>query len=93
MGYAEAGYAGAMSIAADTRVEHFVPLDIAVMHLCAGENGQALEWMEKGFETRDPNIPYIGVFPMYDDLRAEPRYQNLLRRLNLPQYQPVSGRN
>jgi hypothetical protein len=51
----------------------------------AGARQQALEWLEKGIEARDPNMPYIGLPDYFDSLHSEPRYQNLLRRMNLPQ--------
>ena len=47
-------------------------------------SGKALEWLERGFEIRDPNMPYLGL-PIYDPLRSDPRFQDLLRRMNLPE--------
>jgi TolB-like protein/tRNA A-37 threonylcarbamoyl transferase component Bud32/Tfp pilus assembly protein PilF len=87
-GYAEGGYSGAMRRAAEALAAHFRksyvnPSDIAQLYLEAGEKAQALEWLEKGVEVRDPNMPYIGA-PFYDSLRADPRFQALLRRMNLP---------
>jgi len=52
--------------------------------LLADEHGQALEWLERGYQTREPNMIYIGVVPTYDGLRGEPRFQELLRRMKLP---------
>ena len=92
-GYAEAGYRGAMSLAAETLADLFnttypaAPCDIAMLFMHAGEKDQTLEWLEKGFDTRDPTMPYIGVSPWSDPLRADPRFQDLLRRMNLPQAQ------
>jgi hypothetical protein len=88
-GYAEAGYSGAMRRAAEALAAHFRktyvnPSDIACLYVEAGEKAQALEWLEKGFEVRDPSMPYLGV-PFYDSLRADPRFQALLRRMNFPQ--------
>jgi TolB-like protein len=88
-GYTQAGYPGAMrsaaeAMAARSRKTYVVPIDIALLYLHAGEKPSVLEWLEKGFEVRDPNLPYIGM-PDYDSLRSEPRYQALLRRMNLPQ--------
>jgi hypothetical protein len=40
-------------------------------------------WLEKALEVRDLNLPYIG-WPESDSLRSEPRFQALLRRINLP---------
>jgi serine/threonine protein kinase len=45
---------------------------------------QALEWMERGYESRDPEMPYIGAMPLSEELRAKPGFQDLLRRMNLP---------
>jgi hypothetical protein len=58
--------------------------DIANLYLGAGETAQALNWLEKGVEVRDPNMPCLGL-PWFDPLRSEPRFQTLLRRMNLPQ--------
>jgi hypothetical protein len=50
----------------------------------AQEYDEALEWLERAFETRDPNMPYI-TLPVFDPLRSDPRFQDLLRRMNLPE--------
>ncbi len=87
-GYTEAGYRGAMRRAAEALVAHFhktyaSPFDIASLYVEAGEKARAVEWLEKCLEVRDPNMPYIG-WPMFDSLRSEPRYHDLLRRMKLP---------
>lgn len=53
-------------------------------YTAAGKNQKALDCLELEFEEHDPNMPYIGVAPELDALRDEPRYQELLRRMNLP---------
>jgi TolB-like protein/predicted Ser/Thr protein kinase len=87
-GYAQSGYRGAMRRAADTltgrgRKSYVLPCDVAGLYAWAGEKAQALAWLEKGFEVRDPNMPYVSVVPDYDTLRSDPRFQDLLRRMNL----------
>jgi hypothetical protein len=42
-------------------------------------------WLEQAFAERDPNMPFIGVNPIFDPLRAEPRFQALLKAMGLPQ--------
>jgi TolB-like protein/Tfp pilus assembly protein PilF len=51
--------------------------------VCAGlgEKDQAFEWLEKAYEEHF--IIVIKVYPAFDPLRSDPRYQNLLRRMNL----------
>ena len=89
-GNAEAGYLGAMNLAAETMAEQYgttysSPSDVALLYLWAGKNEQALEWLERAFEARGPNIPYIGVNPGFDGLHHESRYQDLLRRVKFPE--------
>ena len=74
---------GPEALAAHFRKFYANPTDIANLYLEAGEKTQALAWLEKGLEVRDPNMPYLGI-PFYDSLRSDPRHFALLRRMNLP---------
>jgi TolB-like protein len=89
LGYSEGGYRGAMRRLGDTwatlrNVSYILPTDIANSYFLAGENSLALDWLERGFEERDSNMPYLSAYPMYDPLRSYPRFQDLLRKMNLP---------
>jgi hypothetical protein len=53
------------------------------MYLYAEDKDQAMEWLEKAYAMRDPMMPYVGS-PYFDLLDDDPRYQDLLRRMNLP---------
>jgi TolB-like protein len=55
----------------------------AVIHIGLGETDAALTWLETGVERRDLNLGPIKMHPAYDSLRSEPRFQALLRRINL----------
>ncbi len=87
--YEELGYHPAMRAAA-RRLEGMAeaafvpPIMIASLYAYAGDAGETLSWLEKGFERREPNLPYIGVAPLYDFVRADPRFQTLLEGMNLP---------
>jgi len=89
-GYAQSGYRGAIRSAADLLAErsnkaYVAPSDVALLYVRAGEQAQALVWLEKGLEERDPNLPTIRLYPSFETLRNTPRFQALLRRMNLPQ--------
>jgi TolB-like protein/predicted Ser/Thr protein kinase len=88
-GYEEAGYSGALSSVAELMIERskttFVtPWQIATLYTRAGKNDEALEWLEKAFEAHDANMPSIKVDPIFDDLRDDPRFRDLLRQMNFP---------
>ena len=62
---------------------HVVGASMALTHLGLGEKEQALEWLEKAFERKEP-IAELRHIPLFDELRSEPRFQELIHRLNLP---------
>jgi len=51
--------------------------------ICAGlvQNENAFEWLEKAYE--DHFIVLIKVHPVFDSLHSDPRFADLLRRMNL----------
>jgi len=68
-----------------TSSEHYVPpAAVALVFSGLGERGEALAWLEKANEERDPWITGLKVEPMFDPLRSDPRFQDLLRRVGLP---------
>ena len=49
-----------------------------------GDDEKTFEWLERGFEARDTWLLLIPI-ALDDALRADPRYQDLLRRTGLPE--------
>jgi tetratricopeptide (TPR) repeat protein len=45
---------------------------------------RTLEWLMKAVEVRDPNMNAMVTDPQFDGLRGDARFQELLRRVNLP---------
>ncbi|HYK88426.1 MAG TPA: protein kinase, partial [Acidobacteriota bacterium] len=89
-GYAHGGYRNGMRQAADTLATQSKrtsvnPMDVAELYACAGEKDRALDWLEESYEERSSQLPYIGVDRLLEPLRSDPRYQDLLRRMNLAQ--------
>ena len=55
----------------------------AVARLGLGEKNKALENLEKAYDERESNLAYIKVWPLFDSLRSEPRFQAVLKKMNL----------
>jgi TolB-like protein len=88
-GYAESGYVNALKLATEVELakhgsEGGVAFDAGSNYAMAGDRARALDWLEKAFADRDPNMPYIGCMPIFDPLRSDPRFKALLRQMNLP---------
>lgn len=88
-GYTEAGYLGAMTelaemLVARSRTTYIAPERIARLFMYTGKRDEALDWLERGFEAREPNMRYVSVVPVYASLHDHLRFQDLRRRMNLP---------
>jgi serine/threonine-protein kinase len=88
-GYDTGGYFEAMGCAAEAMAfaakEHYIqPFWIALLFATAGEIEQCLDWLEKGYETKDPMHAYFTELELRSLIHDEPRYQDLLRKMNLP---------
>ena len=59
--------------------------NLAEFQIRLGNREQALDLLEKAFEKRDPNLAGSKTDPVWDPLRTDPRFQDLLRRIGLPQ--------
>jgi TolB-like protein/predicted Ser/Thr protein kinase len=91
IGYEANGYQGAMLATAETLAAfsqqiYIGPWFIAYPYAAAGEKEKTLEWLEKGYKIGDPNMPYLGLGHsiLRDLLDDDPRFQELLRKMNLP---------
>ena len=66
--------------------ETFVPADaMAQVYTGLGEKAKAFEWLEKGYERHSLGLAGVDlkVDPVWDPLRGDPRFADLLRRTNL----------
>ena len=61
----------------------FPSWQICTLYCRAGMKEEALEWLEKAFEEHDSNMPYISIDPLFTFLRDEPRFKNLLIKMDL----------
>jgi len=55
----------------------------ALVRLGLGEKNEALENLEKACLERDPLMASLNVWPLFDSLRSEPRFQDLLKKMKL----------
>lgn len=90
-GYHEGGYRAGMRRAADVLASraqhsHVAGVRIARLYAHAGDADRALFWLQKAYEARETPLVHLGVGWDWDQLRPDPRFQALLRRMNFPQW-------
>jgi Flp pilus assembly protein TadD len=56
---------------------------LAVVHLALGDKDRAFEWLERAVEERDQSVSSLKVSPQRNPIRSDPRYHELLKRMNL----------
>ena len=86
--YAAAGdHARARSSLAEldraSQITYVAPITWVMIYLGLREFDRAFEWLEKAAQVRDVLICYLGVGPIYECIRSDPRYTDLVRRIGL----------
>jgi tetratricopeptide (TPR) repeat protein len=62
-------------------------LTLSRIYNILGNKDAALDCLEKAFENPPPNVARINNDPDFDNLRSEQRFQELIRRMGLSEYQ------
>jgi serine/threonine protein kinase/tetratricopeptide (TPR) repeat protein len=57
---------------------------IAATHACLGEKDVAFEWLERAFHERAPFLIFLKVSQQFDNLRGDPRFDDLVKRIGIP---------
>ena len=56
---------------------------VALIYAGLGENDQAFEWLNKGYEERSSGMLFLKINPLFDSLRDDPRFTALLKKMKL----------
>jgi len=67
-----------------SRQSHLPPVLVAAVHAGLGDKQEALTWLEKAYAERAADLVMLKVDPMFDPLRSDSRFRDLLRRMNFP---------
>jgi eukaryotic-like serine/threonine-protein kinase len=92
--YASSGFSAAKEFAIREQIhilteaskqDYISPIALATNYAVLDENDKAFEWLEKAYEERAPGLLDLDLDPDYDNLRTDRRFQDLKRRIGLPQ--------
>jgi serine/threonine-protein kinase len=67
------------------RQNYYSPYLMAANEACLGDREEAFAWLERAFQERSGALSYLKVDRSLDSLRDDPRFRQLLRRMNLPE--------
>ena len=67
-----------------SRKRYVPPVYRAIIYIGLGEKDKAFTWLEKAYADRSDWMTLLNTDPLFDPLRSDPRFQDLLRRVGLP---------
>jgi tetratricopeptide (TPR) repeat protein len=65
-----------------SKTRYVPPYHFALIYNALGEGEKALDYLEKGFAEKDVRMVFLKVEPKWNNLRSEPRFVDLMRRMN-----------
>jgi serine/threonine-protein kinase len=68
---------------ADNSRQYVSAVDIALIYSALGDRSSVFEWLEKAYAAHDGELIWLGVDPLYDSVRNDPRFDSLLDRMKL----------
>jgi|SRR5215469_3258063 len=95
-GYAATGYKGAMRELAKGAEQlyarhEFTSQWIARFYVRMGDKERALKWLQQDYKERDDGgLTDLNADPVWDSLRSDPRFKDLVRGVGLPEVNVVA---
>ncbi len=86
--YKRGGFQAALrtmiQIGQDSSAGNYDPFRVAAGYSFLGDKNQALAWLSKAIDERSGFVTTIRVDPTWDNIRSDPRFEKLVRRIGLP---------
>ncbi len=87
--FEESGFTKAIRQLLDVSMDQSIgfgnnPHNKSMLFASIGDIDEAFEWLEKAYERRRSVLNALQVNPIYDSLRSDPRFQDLLERIHYP---------
>jgi len=60
---------------------YVLPYNVAKIHAAGADSDKAFEWLERAYEGGNPDLIELNSEPIFDGLRGEPRFSDLMRRI------------
>jgi tetratricopeptide (TPR) repeat protein len=63
--------------------QHYA-LPIASVYVALGDRDAMLRWLEKAYNARSSNMAYLATEPIWEPVRADPRFAEMMKRVGVP---------
>ncbi len=87
--YSKSGYQRALQIwlehlTSSSNYAYVSPFFVATFYARLDESNRAFEWLSKAYQERDSDLVFLRVEPAFDNLRSDPRFAELERKIGFP---------
>jgi hypothetical protein len=69
----------------DSKLKYVSPYWMAIINLGLNEDDETFEWLQKACDERNAWLVYLNVNPLFDRIRTDRRFEQLLEQLGLDQ--------
>ena len=83
-GYSRAMQVWLTALLDKSRREYVSPLRIAELYVLLRNKKQAFVWLENAFQEHNGDLMKLNSYPLWDPLRSDRRFADLVRRVGLP---------
>jgi hypothetical protein len=70
-----------------SKKQYVSALWIAIIYSGLNEKDRAFEWLDKAYEEHYEVLSFINIIPLFDPLRDDPRFQELLEKVGLSEFE------
>lgn len=66
------------------KLNYIDPIYSGIIYIGLGDNDQAMDYIEKGYELHTPEMVFLKIAPYFDPLRGDPRFEKLIKDMKFP---------
>lgn len=67
-----------------SKTEYVSPYYFALLYAGMDDRGKVFDYLEKAIAERQSNLIFLNVEPLFDDLRRDPRFEELVNKIGIP---------
>ena len=75
------------------RERYVPPYNLAMVYAGLNQKDEAFDWLERAYQDRSIWMIFLNVHPMFNDLRPDPRFDSLVRRMGFPSLTSGAGQS